>query len=89
MWCYEEKKKKEESRNQNSPKTFGELKILIADIRLQKKTYQIGQQGSGQMNADDGIVSHDNRRKLESEPQLRTATDDSMRMLRLRRSTVS
>ena len=35
MWCYERKKEKEkeESRNQNSPKAFGELKNNNKKIR--------------------------------------------------------
>ena len=37
MWCYEERRKKEESRNQNSPKTFGELKKPI----FYTETFQI------------------------------------------------
>ena len=67
--------------------------ILIADIRIQKKAYEIqkkayeiGQQFSRQMNADD-----DNKHKpeAEAEPRRRTATDGSMRLIRLRRNTVS
>ena len=29
MWCYERRRKKEESRDKNSPKAFGELKTVL------------------------------------------------------------
>ena len=32
MWCYEEERKKEESRDQNSPKAFGELNINKTEL---------------------------------------------------------